>query len=131
MPFGVELIAGIVAVTLLITLVAARFASSRAASDAWDAGFANPAQTGLVGDGQVGKAPASPVPGARAGIYLGWSVDQPKGREPLELAYTGDRHIMTFGPNGAGKSMRLLYENLIRLNGWSVVVVDPKGVIGG
>jgi type IV secretion system protein VirD4 len=121
-PFGVELIVGIVVVTLLITLVAARFTSSRSASDAWDAGFAKPDQTGLVAKASGPRAAA-----VGTGIYLGWSVDQPKGQKPLELGYTGDRHIMTFGPNGAGKSMRLLYENLIRLKGWSVVVVDPKG----
>lgn len=64
------------------------------------------------------------------GIYLGYACDRLEGNPPAlsnPLHYTGDRHIMTIGPNGSGKSMRLLYENLIRLPGWSMVVVDPKG----
>jgi len=122
MPFGVELITGIVIVTLLITLVAARFCGRRLARDAWNAGLANSAETGLVV-----QASGSRAVGAHGGIYLGWSVGHPKGQRPLELAYIGDRHIVTFGPNCVDKSMRLLYENLIRLKRWSVVVVDPNG----
>lgn len=103
---------GILAVAGLAAFIISRFGKQDAA-DAWDAGFSDPGKTGLSGH--------------RDGIYLGFSVDEPKRREPQELRYKDDRHIMTFGPNGSGKSMRLLYENLLRLEGWSVVVVDPKG----
>lgn len=44
-----------------------------------------------------------------------------------ELNYRADRHLITIGPNGSGKTRRLLIPNLLRLLGWSCVVVDPKG----
>jgi type IV secretion system protein VirD4 len=111
MSFGVELVIAIVAVTLLITLIASRYVGGRSAGDAWDAGFASPGETGLVGN--------------KDGVYVGLGKDR-RGRD-CELRYAGDRHLMTFGPNGSGKSKRLLYENLKRLKEWSIVVVDPKG----
>lgn len=43
--------------------------------------------------------------------------------------YEGDRHLLTVGPNGSGKTRRLLIPNLIFLQNWSVVVVDPKGTL--
>jgi type IV secretion system protein VirD4 len=103
---GVAILVGILVVAALAALVVSRSESKDAVS-AWDAGFAKSDKTGLAG---------------KEGIYL--------GRDPntdMVLHYSGDRHIMTLGPNGSGKSLRLLYENLLRLEGCSVVVVDPKG----
>ncbi len=103
---GIAIVAGIVALAALVAFVASR-SEPRDAVSAWDAGFAKTEKSSLVG---------------AAGIYIG--RDKNSG---AVLHYGGDRHLMTLGPNGSGKSMRLLYENLCRLNGWSVVVVDPKG----
>ena len=44
-----------------------------------------------------------------------------------DIAFTGNRHLLTVGPNGSGKSRKLLLVNLFRLRDWSCVVVDPKG----
>ncbi len=108
---GVWLLLTIIAVAVGAAFLAWR--GPKSVSDAWDAGFSDPNKTGLSGH--------------HDGIYLGFSVDERMRHTPQELRYSGDRHIMTFGPNGSGKSMRLLYENLLRLEGWSVIVVDPKG----
>jgi type IV secretion system protein VirD4 len=43
--------------------------------------------------------------------------------------YTRDRHLVTVGPNGSGKTRRLLTPNLIYLENWSILVVDPKGTL--
>jgi type IV secretion system protein VirD4 len=67
--------------------------------------------------------------GRNGGIYLGYAADQLQGPAPAltdELAYNGDRHIVSIGPNGSGKSRRLLKPNLVRLTDWSMLVVDPK-----
>ena len=66
------------------------------------------------------------------GVYFGYASDNLEGAPPkftpnLELAYTDDRHLITFGPNGSGKSRRLLVPNLARLLDWSIIVIDPKG----
>ena len=63
------------------------------------------------------------------GIYCGFACDPETGIYAKEhrLPYNGDRHVLTFGPNGSGKSMRLLYENLMTLRHWSMLVIDPKG----
>jgi type IV secretion system protein VirD4 len=103
---GVEILAGILVVATVAALVVSR-SEPKDAVAAWDAGFAKSDKTGLAG---------------KQGIYLG---RDPKSNTVLH--YNDDRHIMTLGPNGSGKSMRLLYENLLRLDGWSIVVVDPKG----
>jgi type IV secretion system protein VirD4 len=103
---GVAILVGILVVVALAALVVSRSESKDAVS-AWDAGFAKSDKTGLAG---------------KEGIYL--------GRDPntdTVLHYNHDRHIMTLGPNGSGKSMRLLYENLMTLRHWSLLVIDPKG----
>ena len=66
------------------------------------------------------------------GIYVGYAAEWLEGPPPPVkperlLAYSDDRHIVTFGPNGSGKSRRLLLPNLVRLTDWSMLVVDPKG----
>ena len=43
--------------------------------------------------------------------------------------YTGDRHLGTVGPSGSGKTRRQLLVNAIRLVNWSMLIVDPKGVL--
>ncbi len=111
---GTWLVAGAAVFAVGAGLVARKF-SWGDASAAWNAGFADPTQTGLVGNAD--------------GIYVGFGTDR-RGRQH-EMLYAGDRHIMTFGPNGSGKSKRLLYENLKRLKDWSIVVVDPKGELAG
>ena len=104
--FGIAILVGILAVAALAAVLVGRSEPKDAVS-AWDAGFAKSGETGLA---------------SKKGIYLG--VDPHSG---MVLHYNGDRHLMTLGPNGSGKSLRLLYENLIRLKGSSIVVVDPKG----
>lgn len=63
------------------------------------------------------------------GVYFGHAVNTLTGVSPSGPVcnYVGDRHIVTLGPNGSGKSRRLLMENLRRLTGWSMLVIDPKG----
>ena len=107
---AVLVVGGILVVAGVIAYFIGKFGTQDAIS-AWDAGFADPAATGLVNNA--------------GGIYVGIGTDR-RGRKH-ELLYADDRHIMTFGPNGSGKSKRLLYQNLKRLKDWSVVVVDPKG----
>jgi hypothetical protein len=53
-----------------------------------------------------------------------WNVVRDK-----EHRYTSDRHLVTVGPNGSGKTRRLLIPNLVFLENWSVLVVDPKGTL--
>lgn len=69
------------------------------------------------------------------GIYLGCPADSPqgdwRGNAGVEHRYDGDRHILLLGPNGSGKTRRLLYPNLLSLQRWSVLVVDPKGLLAG
>ena len=43
--------------------------------------------------------------------------------------YTYDRHVVTVGPSGTGKTRRLLIPNLLFLQNWSILVVDPKGTL--
>jgi type IV secretion system protein VirD4 len=103
---GVAIVGGILVVAALAAVLASR-SERKDAVTAWDAGFAKSDKTGLAG---------------KEGIYLG---HEPK--TDTILHYNGDRHIMTLGPNGSGKSMRLLYENLMTLRDWSLLVIDPKG----
>src|SRR5581483_9935860 len=65
------------------------------------------------------------------GVYLGFGVDRTEGEPHLydEIRYQDDRHIMMLGPNGSGKTRRVLLPNLALLKDWSMVVVDPKGVL--
>jgi type IV secretion system protein VirD4 len=104
---GAFAIGAIFIVALAVAFLAGKSGSKDAAA-AWDAALAAPDTTGLVGSNK--------------GFYLGFVP----GTKTV-LHYNGDRHLMTVGPNGSGKSMRLLYENLLRLPDWSIVVVDPKG----
>jgi type IV secretion system protein VirD4 len=62
-----------------------------------------------------------------SGIYLGRYVDPQTGARGTDLFYRGDRHLLLFGPTGSGKSKRLIINNLLRLQGRSLVVLDPKG----
>lgn len=65
------------------------------------------------------------------GIYCGLPTEHTEGRPPPAtsppLRYVGPRGICSFGPMGSGKSRRLLLPNLVRLNGWSILVNDIKG----
>ncbi len=65
------------------------------------------------------------------GVYFGYNASATEaGKETTigkEIRYVGDRHLLTIGPNGSGKSRRVILPNLAQLEGWSVVVVDPKG----
>ena len=76
--------------------------------------------------------PASPVIGSTApdAIALGRIVDPEEGIAE-RIRYGGDQHTVILGPNGKGKGTRILVPNLLSLDGLSLVVVDPKGVIGG
>jgi type IV secretion system protein VirD4 len=99
---------GTIFIVALAAALLARKSISKDAVAAWDAALAAPHTTGLVGSNK--------------GFYLGLVPDT-----KTVLHYNSDRHLMTVGPNGSGKSLRLLYENLLRLPDWSIVVVDPKG----
>jgi type IV secretion system protein VirD4 len=65
------------------------------------------------------------------GIYCGYGTGNTEGPPAIGdcYRYTGDRHVVWIGNNGSGKSRRLLAVNLAKLTGWSVVVVDPKGIL--
>jgi type IV secretion system protein VirD4 len=79
--------------------------------------------------------------GTNDGVYFGWRVREPEKpskeqsllqeawtRAPdAEHRYREDRHLVTIGPNGTGKTRRLLFPNLVYLDDWSTLVVDPKG----
>ncbi len=60
-------------------------------------------------------------------IYLGLYRDLESQKTGKELPYDGDRHLVLFGPNGSGKTKRILVPNLLRLEGRSLLVIDPKG----
>ena len=76
---------------------------------------------------------------ADGGVYFGHQVSPAENSEnPLQgdwtptrnqHRYTGDRHLVTVGPNGSGKTRRLLIPNLVWLQNWSILVVDPKGTL--
>ncbi len=103
---GLAILLGVLGLAAIVAFIANR-SEPKDAVAAWDAGFAKIEKTGLAG---------------ATGIYLG---HDPTSKTVLH--YNGDRHLMTFGPNGSGKSMRLLYQNLMTLRDWSLLVIDPKG----
>lgn len=65
-----------------------------------------------------------------SGLYLGFPR-LPGERVQLrrELAYTGDRHAISYGPNGSGKTKRLALINACRLREWTIILIDTKGVL--
>jgi len=63
------------------------------------------------------------LPGEESTLDLPWTVSRDL------YQYKGEGHIITFGPPGTGKTRRLLQPNLLRLNDWSILVVDPKGTL--
>jgi type IV secretion system protein VirD4 len=66
------------------------------------------------------------------GIYLGHRAEALQGPwngDRYQHRYDGDRSLILFGPSGSGKTRRLLYPNLLGLQDWSILVVDPKGLL--
>lgn len=77
--------------------------------------------------GRWKKQPANAPPADDASIYLGHYFYPSGYRTGTPLTYSGERHLLLFGPSGSGKSTRLLVTNLLRMQGRSLIVIDPKG----
>jgi type IV secretion system protein VirD4 len=56
------------------------------------------------------------------GLLLGRSLD----KQPRDLKYTGDAHLISIAPSRSGKGVSAIIPNLLTYPG-SVLVVDPKG----
>jgi type IV secretion system protein VirD4 len=66
--------------------------------------------------------------GGAKGIWYGTmaNVGAPS-REPREVSYTGERHLLTIAPNGSGKGSCAIIPNLIMQKDISILCIDPKG----
>jgi type IV secretion system protein VirD4 len=60
-------------------------------------------------------------------ISFGRKWNPKSGRTGQLLSHAIDGHVTCFGPTGSGKGVALEIPNLLRLEGLSIISIDPKG----